>query len=165
MSTNTKFRKNQEGLLPSEAIIASIYETYPKIVHKAPVVLPQTAQTPYFRVTGRVLVTHIIGEVTTELDATGTNLDLWSSPSVGADVALCAVVAVASDTVGTLYTVTGTLANAMIATVSGAVSQQAAAILIADGTIDLKTSANNVGATKWTVRYKPIDAGATIVAI
>jgi len=165
MSTTTSYRKNQGGLLPSETLISEMYGVSPKVVHRSPSTLPQTVQSPYFTVSGRVIITHIIGEVTSELGATGTNLDLWSNPTVGADVALCAVVAVATDAVGTMYTITGTLANAMIATTSGAVPEQALGVLVARGTIDLKASANNTGSTKWTIRYIPIDSNATVVAI
>ena len=165
MSTINYYRKNQMGLLPSEKLISAIYEISSRIVHRGSSLLPQTAQTAYFRVSGKVIITHIIGEVTVELGAVATNLDLWSNPTVGTDVALCTTVAVASKAVGTMFTITGTLANAMIATTSGAVAEQAAGILVAAGTIDLKASANNTGQTKWVVRYKPVDEGATIIAI
>lgn len=135
-----------------------------KRVARASATLPATAQTAYFTVTGRVLVTNIVGEVTTEVQAQACDMDLWSNPSVGADVALCAVVDINADAVGTLYTLTGTLADAMIATTSGAVKSQANPILVTAGTIDLKTSATNTGATKWIITYVPLDPGSAIVA-
>jgi hypothetical protein len=64
-----------------------------------------------------------------------------------------------------LYTITGTLANAMIATTSGAVAAQVLPILVTAGTIDLKASANDTGQTKWVLHYIPIDPGATVSAI
>jgi hypothetical protein len=165
MSTTGSYRKNQLGLPPSDFRIAEIYATSVRMVEKASALLPQTAQTPYFRVTGRVLITQLVGEVTVVLGATATNLSLVANPTVGADVNLCAVVAIASDAVGTLYTITGTLADAMIATTSGAVVAQASSILVANGTIDLKTSANDTGQTKWTLHYIPLDLGSTVVPI
>jgi hypothetical protein len=165
MSTTNSYRKNQLGLLPSEKRVAEIHSTSSRIVSRGSALLPQSAQTPYFRVNGRVLITQLVGEVTVVLGATATNLSLVANPTVGADVNLCAVVAIASDAVGTLYTITGTLANAMIATTSGAVAAQASSILVADGTIDLKTSANDTGQTKWTLHYIPLDLGSTVVPI
>ena len=162
MSTTNSYRKNQMGLLPSEKLISAIYEISPKIVHRGSSLLPQTAQTPYFRVSGKVIITHIIGEVTVELGAVATNLDLWSNPTVGADVALCTATEIKTDAVGTLYTITGTLSDALVATTSGAVTSQANAILVTAGTIDLKTTASNTGATKWTLHYIPLDAGSTV---
>ena len=138
--------------------------TQPKIVERAVAVLPATTQTPYFTVSGRMLITQIVGEVVGECSGTATNLGLVAKPTVGADVDLCAVVAIASDTVGTLYTITGTLADAMVATVSGAVQAQLAPILVAAGTIDLETSATNTGTTKWILHYIPLDSGAIVTS-
>ena len=67
-----------------------------------------------------------------------------------------------NDTVGTLYTLTGTLADALIATTSGAVKSQADKILVTAGTIDWKTSATNTGAVKWTIKYIPVDVGSFV---
>jgi hypothetical protein len=128
--------------------------------------LPQSTTTAYFTVSGRVLVYAIVGEVTTVIENTGAvNIDLWSNPTVGADVALCAVADIANDAVGTLYTITGTLADAIIPTTSGAVKMQANPVLVTAGTIDLKTSASKTGQTKWTIHWRPLDSGATITAV
>ena len=166
MSTTGYYRKNQLGLPKSERLIEEVFDTSPRIVSRASALLPQTAQTPYFRVNGRVLLIQIIGEVTIEVGNVATNTNLVANPTVGADVDLCAVLDIDSDAVGTLYTITGTLANAMIATTSGAVKAQADAVVIADGTIDLKTAASTVtGESKWTLHYIPIDRGSSVVAI
>ena len=125
--------------------------------------LPQTAQTPYFTVTGRVLLTQIVGEVVVASAAGANSLDLWSNPTVGADVALCGATDCDADVAGTLYTITGTLADNLIATTSGAVKAQVASILVAAGTIDLKTTANKAGTTKWTVHWIPLDPNSTVV--
>jgi hypothetical protein len=53
----------------------------------------------------------------------------------------------------------------MVATTSGAGVAQAAPLIVAAGTIDLSTAATNTGATKWLVRYIPIDPGAAVFAI
>lgn len=135
------------------------------IVERAAELLPDSVATPYFTVTGRVLITQIVGEVVVGFDATGMNLKLIANPTVGADVDMCAVVAVASDVAGNLYTITGTLANAMISTVSGAVAAQDVPILVTAGTIDLSndaTEAANTGSTKWTVHYIPLDEGSIV---
>ena len=140
----------------------------PRTVQRAAANLPQTTQTAYFTVVGRVRVLSLVGEVTTEMHADANNVDLWANPTVGADVALCAVLDIASDAVGTIYTITGTFATAMVATTSGAVAPASQipepGILVAAGTIDLKTDASKTGATKWTIQYVPEDAGSYIVA-
>jgi hypothetical protein len=116
-------------------------------------------------VTGKVIIHNIIGEVTTIIGATASNIDVWSNPTVGADVALCGTVAMASAAVGTMFSMTGTLATAMVKTVSGAFVSQAAPTVVAAGTIDIKTSANNTGEMKWLVQWTPLDPGATVSAI
>jgi hypothetical protein len=131
-------------------------------VARAAASLPQTTQTPYFTVTGRCMVLKIIGEVTTVVQAQANSIKLISNPTVGADVDMCAALDINADAVGTLYTVTGTLSDAMVATTSGAVQSQLTGIDVAAGTIDLDATASSTGATKWVVHYVPIDDGATI---
>lgn len=152
--------------LPSTRTVNSPYDKFdllPKRVARTTATLPQTAQAAIFTVSGEVLVTGIYGTVTTEIGAGANNLDIWSNPTVGADVALCAVADIDADAVGTLYTITGTPANALVPTTSGAQLAQASAVRVTAGTIDLKTSASKAGSVKWVVTYIPLEAGATIV--
>jgi hypothetical protein len=125
---------------------------------------PQTAAVPYFTVTGKVKVLDIIGEVTTVMPIGANNFKLIANPTVGADVDMCAVVDSVSATVGSIFTITGALADAMVKTVSGAGVAQASPLVVAAGTIDLSASASKTGATKWLVRYIPLDPGASIIA-
>ena len=144
-------------------------ETFPKntpalVVERATAILPATTQAAYFTVTGRVIVTQIVGEVTVVFDGTANSIKLISNPTVGADVDLCAAAVVTSDAVGTVYTITGTLANAIIPTTSGAVQAQPNGILVTAGTIDLDATATDAtGSTKWTIHYIALDAGSKIV--
>lgn len=126
--------------------------------------LPATTATPYFTVTGKVKILNIIGEVTTVFQAQANAIKLIANPTVGADVDLCATVEGNAAAVGSLFTITGTLANAMIKTVSGAVPSQASPVIVTAGTIDFSAAATSTGATKWTVIYEPIDAGAMVIA-
>jgi len=134
------------------------------VTTRASATLPATTATPYFTVTGKVKIINIIGEVTTVIQAQANAIKLISNPTVGADVDLCATVESNAAAVGSLFTITGTLANAMIKTVSGAVPSQATPVIVTAGTIDLSTAATNTGATKWTVVWEPIDPGAAVLA-
>jgi len=126
--------------------------------------LPQTTQTPYFTVSGgKVLILDIIGEVTTIVEDAAVNAKLVSNPTVGADVDMCAQANIQADAVGTMLSVTGTLADALVETASGCFTAQADGIVVAAGTIDLYTDASKTGATKWMVRWLPIDSGAKVV--
>ena len=147
-----------------DATLDNIYATTPRIVSRATEVLPATTQTPYFTVTGRVLITQIVGEVNTLITATAVDIKLIANPTVGADVDLCAALTITDDAVGTMYNITGTFANAMIATTSGAFEAQANAFVVAAGTIDLHTTATNLGQTKWTLHYIPLDIGSSVTA-
>jgi hypothetical protein len=148
----------------SQKVSSSAGELRSRRIERAAANLPQSTQTAYFTVTGRCLVTQIIGEVTTVIQTQANNTKLVSNPTVGADVDLCAVNDITGDTVGTIYNITGTLADAMIATASGAVKEQVSGIIVTAGTIDLNCAASSTGATKWTVHYIPIDAGSSITA-
>ena len=135
------------------------------VTTRASATLPASTATPYFSVTGKVKIYQIIGEVTTVVQSQANAIKLISNPTVGADVDLCATVESNAATVGSLLTITGTLANAMIKTVSGAVPAQASPVVVTAGTIDFSAAATNTGATKWTVIWEPIDQGAMVIAI
>lgn len=143
-------------------------------VSKAAFTLPATTSTAIFTVTGgRVLVTSLIGEVTTVLGATATNLNVTVDPT-GANAAadLAAATVVTSDAVGTLYSVTGAPADLLSAAAVGntqapnyvAAVVTAQGFIVPAGSILLKTSATNTGATKWDLTYIPYDDGASVAA-
>lgn len=134
-----------------------------KTVTKAAANLPQTTQSALFTITGgRIRILGIYGEVTTVIETKANNTKLISNPTVGADVDLCATNDITADAVGTIYTITGTFANAMVATTSGAVPDQAAKVVVAAGTIDLSCDASSTGQTKWVLQYEAIDPGVTV---
>jgi hypothetical protein len=134
-------------------------------VERAKANLPQGIAVPIFTVSGgKILLCDIIGVVDTTVIQSGTNnMKLIANPTVGTDVDLCATVDIASDAVGTMYNITGTLSDAMIATTSGAFESQNSPIVIAAGTIDLSCDASKTGKIKWTLFYIPIDSGAKVV--
>ena len=145
--------------------LGKMIATSPRIVERASAILPATTQTPYFTVSGKVLIVQIVGEVTVVFDGTVNSLQLVANPTVGADVDLCASVVVTSDAVGTIYNITGTLADAMIATTSGAVQAQLAPIIVTAGTIDLKTTGTDAtGSSKWVLHYISLEDGSSVVS-
>ena len=135
-------------------------------VDRAAASLPQTTQTEYFHVyNGRCLVTMLLGEVTTVIQAQACNLSWESNPTTGTTNAMCAVLDIQSKEQGTLLSITGTVGDAMIAGSSGAVKGQLAPVVVAVGGLELKTSASDTGATKWSLWYIPLDDGAYIAAV
>lgn len=134
-------------------------------VERATAALPQTTAEALFTVAGgRVLVTGIVGEVTTVIQTQANNTKLTANPTTGTSVDLCAVLNISADEVGALYSITGTLTDALAGGVAGAVALQDRPVVVPAGTIDLDCAASNTGAVKWTVTYVPLDDGASVVA-
>ena len=134
-------------------------------VDRATATLPQTAQSALFTITGgRVLVTSIVGQVTTVLGATATNAKLVANPTTGTDVDLCAVLAIASKEAGTLFGITGLFSDAMVGANAGATVLPRNPVVLNVGTLDLNTSASDTGSVKWSITYVPLDDGASVVA-
>jgi hypothetical protein len=131
---------------------------------RATAALPQSTAGALFTVTGKVIVTDIIGEVTTIIQTQANNTKLVANPTVGADVDLCAVLDISADAVGSHYNITGTLANAMVNVAGGAGVAQAGRVIVKAGTIDLNCAASNTGAIKWTIHWIPIEKDADVVA-
>lgn len=134
------------------------------VAQRASSTLPETDSGVLFLVTGKVEVLQIVGEVTTVIQTQANNTLLKLTPTVGAAVDICAALDISANAVGSLYTITGTFANAMINTVSAAVPSQASPVLLTAGDLELECAATNTGAVKWTVVYKPIDPGARMIA-
>jgi hypothetical protein len=144
------------------------------LVSRATAVLPQTATGNIFAVAGRVAIKSFLGEVTTAMTATATNLKVGFDPT-GADpnIDMCANGLVTSLTVGTMLSMTGTKATALQIGVAASHSSVPLSNMIAEtlvltggGNITLTTDANNTtGSIKWDIVYVPLSAGATITAL
>lgn len=134
-------------------------------VNRATATLPQTAASAIFNIVGgRILLTSIVGEVTTIIQNQANNTKLTANPTTGTSVDMCAVLSIANDEVGCLYSITGTPGDAMIGTNAGLVPAMAKCLVIPVGTIDLDCAANNTGSVKWSVTYVPYDDGAYVTA-
>lgn len=139
----------------------------PQITERATDTLPQTTDEALFRITGgKVQILNIVGEVTTAIQNQANNTKLKFNPSgAGSDVDLCAVLSVANDAVGTLYTITGDFSDAMAESVWAAETDktmEAGGVILGPGDIELDCAASNTGYVKWTVNWQPIDSGANI---
>lgn len=126
--------------------------------------LPQTADGSLFTITGKVKIHQIVGEVTTVIQTQANNTLLKINPTVGADVDICAALDITAKAVGSLFTITGTFADALINTVSGGVPEQALAVVLTAGVLELECAASNTGAVKWTCVWEPVDPGAMVLA-
>lgn len=143
---------------------ANISSLQPRLVQRAAANLPQTTATAYFTVATGKCAVKLYGEVTTVIQSGANNTKLIANPTVGADVDLCTSTDIADDAVGTMYSLTGTLANALVATTSGAFEDQDGWIIVAPGTIDLYCDASKTGQTKWSCYWYPLESGALITS-
>jgi hypothetical protein len=133
-------------------------------VSRATATLPATTQAAIFTVAGgQVLVTSLIGTVTTATGATATNLKVTGNPTVGTDVDIAANASIASKEIGSVVTLASTLGGALaVNNAGGAISPLGAGFVLNAGTLDLVTSATNTGSIKWDITYIPLDSGASI---
>jgi hypothetical protein len=141
----------------------------PQITTRQTAALPQTADDALFRITGgKIRVLGIVGEVTTVIQNQANNTKLKINPSgVGADVDLCAVLDIANDAVGTLYTITGDFSDAMqdgLWSLETDKTMEAGGVILGPGDIELDCAASNTGAVKWTLNWEPVDEGANVAA-
>lgn len=146
-------------------------------VQTAPITNPQTGSTAIFTVaTGRVIVTSLIGEVTTVQGATANSFNITFDPTgAGAVGDVVAATVCTSDAVGTFYNVSGVQADLLSSQTAGGTqvpthvlspvgTPQGLGFMLAPGSMLLKASGNNTGFTQWTLTYIPLDNGATVVA-
>ena len=76
---------------------------------------------------------------------------------------MCATLDINADEVGTLYTLTGAVGDAMIgASQVGGIGLQPFVLNI--GTVDYHCAASRTGEVKWDCFWVPLDDGATVAA-
>ena len=137
-----------------------------EVVNKTTATLPATTAGALFTVaSGRVLITSIVGEVTTVIQTQANATKLVANPTTGTLVDMCTTLDISADDVGCLYGITGTPADALVGTDAGlTIGMSNNGIIVNTGTIDLDCAATNTGSVKWTLHYVPIDVGATVVS-
>jgi hypothetical protein len=134
-------------------------------VSRATANLPQTTNHALFTIPVRILVTGIIGEVTTviQTQANNTKLLLDATAGASADVDICAVLDITGDAVGQLYGVTGTFTDALVGA-GAAAPFPARRIVLEPGTLNLSCAASNTGQVKWDLWYIPLEQGNPVTA-
>jgi len=139
-----------------------------RMVNRATAALPQSAAGALFTITGgRVIVTSIIGEVTTVIQTQADATKLTFDPTdAGATQDLCATTDITADAVGTMYSITGTPGTALQDALNFLPSNKLLALplILKPGSVLLDCAASNTGSVKWTLTYWPLDSGAAVVA-
>jgi hypothetical protein len=135
-------------------------------VDRATAALPASTTGSLFTVTGgRVLVTSIVGRVTTGIQAQANAIKLVATPSgSGAVNDLSGTVESNGLAAGGLLSITGLAGDAMVKSTGGGVSTLRNAVIVAAGAIGLNTAATNTGNVEWSLTYLPLDDGASVAA-
>lgn len=140
----------------------------PVTVTRATAALPQTAAAAIFTITGLVEVTRIVGYVTTVIGAIANATKLvGNSTGAGASTDLCATLDINGHAVDSRYEITGVFADALVRTLDVPLAVvQTATLVLPPGTIDLNCAGSDggTGRVRWSITYRPLEVGATIVA-
>lgn len=151
------------NLNQSQIDAASLYRLGVR-VDRATATLPQSVAAAIFTITGRVMATLIIGQVTTLIQTQTCNTKLTSTPTVGSAVDICATKDITALEVGGMLVVNGTFATALTQANAGAIIAETVPVILNAGVLKLDCGASNTGSIKWSLFYLPIDDGSTVVA-
>ena len=128
--------------------------------------LPQNATATLATVnSGTVLVTSMLGLVTTAIGATATNLSLGTVPTTGTASAtgIMAATAITSTPIGSWITpvqAAGVGGTGAVGATAGVAVFLATPFVVPAGTISWTTNANDTGQVKWYFTYIALDNGA-----
>lgn len=140
------------------------------VVNKATGTVANGATTLFNITGGRVVLTSLVGRVTTAIGATTSNCKLVYNPTAaGTSFDLCTAVDIASDAVEQTYYVAGSVASGGALLVGGAVGQAngvfSTPYILQAGAIEQNLSADPVGgAITWSCTWYPYDNGASVAA-
>lgn len=141
-----------------------------KVERAAAAVAAGTKQSIFTVSGGRVIITALVGTVTTTIGSTAATLSYGTTPSSGTAQAagISTATAITSAEVGTLITPAAATIGATVVGTSakaGGAALTTVGIVVNAGTIDYTTSADPVGgALKFTLFYVPLDDGASVTA-
>lgn len=148
---------NQSQIDASSIFVGGIH------VARATAALPQSTTGSLFTVTGRVLVTMLVGQVTTAIQSTDPVAKITGTPTTGTAVDIASTVDLSSLEVGGFIFVEGD-GTALVKSNAGAAFVASAGPFIANaGKIDLITGASKTGSVKWDLWYVPLDDGSSVV--
>lgn len=129
--------------------------------------LPGTGDLTIFTVTGgRVIVTSLLGEVTTIIQAQANAVKIKSVPTTGTTKDISGTLDINGFEVGALMSLDGTALSTTLSgtNAGGALAMKPSGIFVPIGGIKLNTAATNTGAIKWSMTYIPYDDGASVAA-
>jgi len=121
-----------------------------------------------FTFTGGIELIRITGLVTTVIQAQATTVQLSIKPDSQTAVNICATKDINAFAAGSLLSITGTTAGAMVGTTAVAVRAPATqvnpviAMCVTSGVITVTYGAASTGAIRWDLVWRPMTAGARV---
>ena len=134
-------------------------------VTKATASLPASTTGTLFTVAGGlVLVTSIVGIVTTSIQAQANAVKLVATPTTGSVNDLTATVDVNALAAGGMLTpgVTSGATAVLNKSTGGGLPYGSTGFVVNIGTIGINTAATNTGSVRWVLTYVPLETGATV---
>lgn len=136
-------------------------------VDRATSALPATGDLTLFTVAGgRIVITSLVGQVTTVIQAQANAIKIKSVPTTGTAKDISGTLDINAFEVGALVSLDGTaLSTALSGTNAGAaLVTRPTGIIVPIGALKLNTAATNTGAMKWSLTYFAYDDGASVAA-
>lgn len=136
-------------------------------VDRATAALPSGTLGNIFTVSGgRVLITSLVGEVTTVLGAGANTITIGTAPTVGTGsaTALGTSATITTAAVGSHFAASAGGATVIDVSTQAGVTVAAAGFLVDAGSITITTTATVTGLVKWSITYIPYDDAATVAA-
>ncbi len=111
-----------------------------------------------------VMLTSMVGEVTTALQSGANNTKLTATPTTGTAVDLASNLDTVSDEKGCLFGISA-YGSAMVGTNAGATVITAKPIVLQIGTVGITTASDKSGSIKWSVTYMPLEDGGEMTVV
>lgn len=133
---------------------------------RATAALPAGVLGNIFTVSGRVVITSLVGEVTVAVQNQACSLSIGTAPTVGVGSATCLATStsIIAAPVGTHFVAAPGAALTLDLATQAGVILVATGFLVDAGSITITTTATNTGSVKWDLTYVPFDDGATVAA-
>lgn len=137
-------------------------------VDRTTAALPASTLGNIFTVSGgRVVVTSLVGEVTTAVQNQACTVSIGTAPTVGTGsaTALGTASSIIAAPIGTHFGASpGSAVVVDLSTQAGIALADGAPFLVDPGSITITTSATNTGSVKWSLTYIPYDDAGTVAA-
>lgn len=114
---------------------------------------------------GLVLVTSLVGVVTTAVQAQATLTKIVATPTTGTVNDLSGTLDLTGAIAGSLLGITGLAGDALVSSTGGGASNLRNPVAVNIGVIGVNTAASSTGSIRWILTYVPLENGASVAAV